>query len=587
MKRTKISIIALSLMIVSPLYVQSGISSFIMDQIKDAILDVILDGIVSSVKDSAKGDISAESQNKVISEAAQKARQRGVTTAIRNNNVSADNVDALAGQVSSDEQRLLSDATNDVFSIKDYSVDFADLAKGNAGISSSNFINAQLAEDALNVKSKTYADYSQQEVLKMLMGDSIALKANQILTNAILDKFVDAIKHDANFRNAIRQRPFLISRYKQTYGTNLCNDVAFLSFLEDGANKYINMNVMLPGSVKMFSTDDLSFSQAGNVVSVKNNGMDVATISGENIRIDNPIFLNLTLLPFKNYIFNDVTYATDGLGRVVDVVTSVRANKIKENDKNVVKTFINAKQRASGVTNFKINNTYIVPLEYGGLCAGINILPLTDVQVKQQKDFFKSQKKLNKGKPFAARAKISYNGASELPTSISYSSYNNECFGNVATVTICPEIREISGFGGVYGYNTSNKNTVDHISTKDVIQTHSNAVGNRAGGSVASSGKYNLDGKYKLKGKINYKYPVTMNLTFNNSSISGTYYYDKYKRVMTIDGNMSSDGKIRLAEYSDGRQSGEYVGEFDGKCFKGEFHNLIRDDYMPFMLLVE
>lgn len=94
-------------------------------------------------------------------------------------------------------------------------------------------------------------------------------------------------------------------------------------------------------------------------------------------------------------------------------------------------------------------------------------------------------------------------------------------------------------------------------------------------------------GTYTLKGNIDGKYDVTMNLTFNNGSVSGTYYYDKYRRKMRIDGDLAIVGNMTLIEYDGDLETGEYVGEFNGTAFRGQFRNYSNGRWLPFYLTVK
>ena len=97
----------------------------------------------------------------------------------------------------------------------------------------------------------------------------------------------------------------------------------------------------------------------------------------------------------------------------------------------------------------------------------------------------------------------------------------------------------------------------------------------------------NFKGSYTLKGKINGKYAVTMNLNFDGGTVNGTYYYDKYKRVMKIDGLIADEGPMYLTEYDGNKETGAYSGLFDGREFQGDFINFATGKKMTFSLIVQ
>lgn len=77
--------------------------------------------------------------------------------------------------------------------------------------------------------------------------------------------------------------------------------------------------------------------------------------------------------------------------------------------------------RYSNNINQDYSASYIVPLSYGGVCAGINVVPLIGNGVENQKEFFKSIKKDARDSSVRIKVTLAYQGASEIPYNILYS----------------------------------------------------------------------------------------------------------------------------------------------------------------------
>jgi hypothetical protein len=82
----------------------------------------------------------------------------------------------------------------------------------------------------------------------------------------------------------------------------------------------------------------------------------------------------------------------------------------------------------------------------------------------------------------------------------------------------------------------------------------------------------------QFKGMINNKLPIVMKLNFNGSSVSGAYYYEKYKTDIRLEGSLDDKGNISLTEFDpkDGNISGSFAGKFvsanriEGRWIKGD-----------------
>lgn len=384
--------------------------------IKGIVIDGIKDAIVSTARDGARGDITAETDNKVISEAAATARKRGVATAISNKNgVNIENINSVLSQVQSDYANQMLVARTKISSTSGGSLMFKNIANGMSSICSSNVIDSKMKTNAFGGHPKA----TDAEKLRFMFGDSIATILCEELTKEQCVTFLNDAITQPEFRNAIRQRPSLIKSYVQTYNSSLSNDVVFLSYLDGDAMRYFDNNVMLKNHVTVLPIPELSFSGNKEVV-VKYNGSIVAIMSNETIKVENRDFLNYALLPNKKYLVDGFAYHTDNLGRVFKVEGRTYENKSAIKNKNLTKTFVHARKMYSNKTNIKEDATYIIPMEYGGVTYGINAIPLTKEQCDAQKKYYKDAKKTNKGYGFHVQTVLKYEGASETPISISF-----------------------------------------------------------------------------------------------------------------------------------------------------------------------
>lgn len=73
---------------------------------------------------------------------------------------------------------------------------------------------------------------------------------------------------------------------------------------------------------------------------------------------------------------------------------------------------------------------------------------------------------------------------------------------------------------------------------------------------------------YELYGMIDKTFKVHMNLQVNNSRVTGTYYYDKYKKDIHLKGIISFDGNVLLQEHT---PDDEVTGTFTGKVYFNRF----------------
>ena len=70
------------------------------------------------------------------------------------------------------------------------------------------------------------------------------------------------------------------------------------------------------------------------------------------------------------------------------------------------------------------------------------------------------------------------------------------------------------------------------------------------------------------------KYPITMQLNIEGSTVKGHYYYDKQgpDKVLTLEGVKNTDNRLYLDEFDEyGEKSGTFIGSLLNGIFEGEF----------------
>lgn len=78
-----------------------------------------------------------------------------------------------------------------------------------------------------------------------------------------------------------------------------------------------------------------------------------------------------------------------------------------------------------------------------------------------------------------------------------------------------------------------------------------------------------------FKGMVDGKYPITMRLMVMGPDISGSYYYDKYKTEIPLNGefsfNENGDKLVILTETNDGIATGQFIGTWSVSTFSGSW----------------
>lgn len=88
------------------------------------------------------------------------------------------------------------------------------------------------------------------------------------------------------------------------------------------------------------------------------------------------------------------------------------------------------------------------------------------------------------------------------------------------------------------------------------------------------------------KGNVDNQYPITMSLNMDGSSVTGSYYYDKYKTPISLSGeitnNEESGKSILLTEMNDGVVTGQFLGILEGSSISGSWISADGEKEMPF-----
>jgi len=91
-------------------------------------------------------------------------------------------------------------------------------------------------------------------------------------------------------------------------------------------------------------------------------------------------------------------------------------------------------------------------------------------------------------------------------------------------------------------------------------------------GDSESSASTGTDRTFDLHGTVD-KYPITMHLNIDGTTVKGSYYYDKKgpNAELTLSGT-NDDGELDINETdADGTPTGHFKGKFDNGVFRGQF----------------
>ena len=112
---------------------------------------------------------------------------------------------------------------------------------------------------------------------------------------------------------------------------------------------------------------------------------------------------------------------------------------------------------------------------------------------------------------------------------------------------------------------------VDEAKNAEKFKISSKWDGTKEGDSE-SSASTGTDGAFDLHGTVD-KYPITMHLNIDGTTVKGSYYYDKKgpDAELTLSGT-NDDGELDINETdADGTPTGHFKGKIDNGVFRGQF----------------
>ncbi|MBD5277545.1 MAG: hypothetical protein HDS30_07850 [Bacteroides sp.] len=334
----------------------------------------------------------------------------------------------------------------------------------------------------------------------------------------------------------------------------------------------------------------LKFVQRGTSIDIMDGQNVIAHIDDDNISVIDINILNLSGRPNTIYTFANNTWVTDKYGRVVQATQSCDINSKK---KCKQKSSIKPKDYGKLLGDESATElAYFNKLEYGAPDVLLNVYfyeknKLNKTALKGAKKLFNSGIKQGHTE---FTSYITYSDNTGIPSQVAFEN-SNTISNSRELLTISPTQPDTRKFAyPVYkdkiraypktNFVNPNNSTTTSSSARSKDYTEISTTS-----SAGSSNSIAGFGKYNFHGKIDGKYAVTMNLSFEDGTVTGTYYYDKYRRKMKINGNISTSGRIKLIEYEGTKATGEYVGEFRGNVFSGNFKNYASGKKMPFHLV--
>ena len=381
--------------------------------------NVIQEMIFSSVKEAARGNVEVGSNN-VIDNTIIEAKKKGVQVATRYPEVTISNLDRVLADVSVDSKRVVS-SSHSSFPIHNTTLYFDHIANG-AVLSSAIAYTERMQN--LSKYGSSYIDesMSDSERIRLLLGEDVSAVVLRYLGVRDWQMFANLIDNDEELRRAFQLLPELVLSFNRLRTSSLLSDVDYLCYDYSGALRYIRAGVLLPDSVYMPDWGNVSYRDNNGYTIIKEYDVELARINKRKVVVSNNFkILNVALLPDSDYLVNGVMFSKDCLGRVVNVEGNLSFGGRKKGDDKVLLSFANARKKYSRNQPEQLTPSYIVPLEFGGVCAGVNVLPLQQEDSDTQKDFFREIKKEAKHGTVHVKVTIQYVGASEVPSTVCYS----------------------------------------------------------------------------------------------------------------------------------------------------------------------
>ncbi len=97
---------------------------------------------------------------------------------------------------------------------------------------------------------------------------------------------------------------------------------------------------------------------------------------------------------------------------------------------------------------------------------------------------------------------------------------------------------------------------------------------------------YEANNMLTYTGNVDNQYPITMSLSIDGGSVTGSYYYNKYKTPISLSGEITNNDEggrsILLTEMNNGVVSGQFLGTFNGSSISGSWISADGEKEMPF-----
>lgn len=355
----------------------------------------------------------------------------------------------------------------------------------------------------------------------------------------------------------------------------------------------------IPPKQSIINPRSLYFTQNSSVVDILSGETLIARLRGNIMEVYDVNIMNLMGRPNTTYVFGNNQWQTDEHGRVINAKQE-REKTLKKKCKQKV----GIKQKSFS-TVLEIPTTseigFYNSIEFGAPEVLLNVY--VHDRSKDNKNAIKlakkSQNKLLKQRqkehlPFTSEITAVYHDNGNIPANIELDKFNSGIISATNILEKSRTIPERKGFVYQYDIKPKPKSVVFKtpgrtITIKPAVMKtdHQKSVEPKLSQHVTPNAPTKYEGEYTLKGKINGLYAVTLNLRINQGKVGGSYYYDKYKRTMKIEGEISHNGRMKLIEYENDDVTGKYVGYFDGTVFSGEFTHTGNTKSLPFYLTLQ
>ena len=453
-----------------------------------------------------------------------------------------------------------------------------------------------------NSKIDKYAEAYIDSIAASLKIENI----ESVLSRAVLDSLklfefrseltatlLNDIKEHPNLAIVLNNHPEAVRIYAHSIGArSLRSNPQHLLYWAVQADSHKDK---IPAKQSLINPRTLYFTQNEVGVDILNGETRIAQLRGDNMVVLDINLMNLAGRPNTTYVFGNNSWQTDEHGRVVNAKqhrNKMYQKKCKQKSTIKAKAFGNILE----IPETREIGYYNSP-EYGAPEVLLNVY--VNAKTKENKTALKLAKKSQKNllkknqkehKTFTNVITATYLDNGSIPSNIvldtstgsrihtstktlakSRTTPDEKIFIYRNNIEAEPKTVFVGTIGKVVKPKSQKRN---NYRQPDSSQKRNQLLNPNTG--------TNYDGKYTLRGKINGAYAVTLNLEIIKGVVSGTYYYDKYKRTMKIKGNISNNGIMNLIEYENDRE----CGTFDRTTYKGEFRHYGRDS-LPFYLTLQ